>query len=77
MDSSLFLKYTHLLKENSTTKELIINHIYTNTGITLSPSQIEIEKKNLILYVSSALRATLITKGINEELKKIGFVYKQ
>ncbi len=75
MDSSLFLKYTTLLTENTFTKTAIILEIKKTTGITLTPEQIKIEKNNLILFVTSAVRTMLIAKGIHKSLETLGYTY--
>lgn len=73
MDNSLFFKYQKKIHERDIHKEVVLEKIKEITGVSLSLADIELQKKKILLHISSVHKARFHTTKLQEKLKEEGY----
>ena len=73
MDNSLFSKYQKAIQADTNKKEAVIQLIESVSGLTLTPEEIVLKKKEVSLVISSAKKSHLHKFKVKEALAEIGY----
>lgn len=73
MDEGLFKRHVEKFAKREQEKQSIISVVLEKTGIEFSSSEFSIDKKTIVLHVSSTKKAVFIQRGGKDILTEIGY----